>query len=212
MCSPSTYTRTLKRSHKLPLAGHNQPRPIVQDPPVQNTTWKISWNRANSHQHPHFTDGETEAQRWEWACPSPLFSQAVTDSGPDRSPDRQPSPLSSPPRLMFQTAQPWRLQGEGLAAGSGESQIQITAISQAAKKKVETILPCHPQVARLQKATENAGRLTSLRKTSTSNREGKAKISDGPILTSSCSSPQPFLTHPQMTGKYEIPSACNLDP
>lgn len=197
MCSPSTYTRTLKRNHKLPVAGHNQPRPIVQDPPAQNTTWKISWNRANSHQHPHFTDGETEAQRWEWACPSPLFSQAVTDSGPDRSPDRQPSPLSSPPRLMFQTAQPWRLQGEGLAAGSGESQIQITAISQAAKKKVETILPCRPQVAQLQKATENAGKLTSLKKPPPATEREKLKSAMGPSSLHHAHHHNPFSHTPK---------------
>lgn len=68
---------------------------------------------------------------------------------------------------MFQTAQTWRLQGEGLAAGRGQGQVQITSISQVAKKEVETILPSRPQVAWcelvawLQVATENAGRLRS---------------------------------------------------
>lgn len=58
--------------------------------------------------------------------------------------------------LIFQTAQTWRLHGQGLAAGRGESQAQIISISQVAKKEVETILS-HPQVAQLQEATENAG-------------------------------------------------------
>lgn len=150
-------------------------------------------------QHPHFTDGKTEAQQREWTCPSPLFSQAVTDSGPDRSPDRQPSPLSSPPGLMFQTAQPWRLRGEGLAAGKGETQVQITSISQVAKKRVETILPSGPQVAPLQEVTENGRRLTLFRKTSTSYRE-RVKLKDRgvPIPTSSCSSPHnPFSLPPK---------------
>lgn len=119
------------------------------------------------HHHLHFTDGATKAQQREWPCPSPLFSQAGTVPGPDRSPDRQPSSLCSPPRLMFQTVQTWRLHGEGLAARRGEGQVQITSVSQVAKKEVETILPSHPQVAQLQQmawfqvAAGNAEKLKS---------------------------------------------------
>lgn len=170
--------------------------------------------KRTSHQRLHFTDGAAEARQREWTCPSPLFSQAMTSPGPDKSPDRQPSPLSSPPRLMFQTAETWRLREEDLAARRGESQVQITSTSQVAKKEVETIFPSHSQVALLQEATEKSGRLTSLRKTSTSYRDGGTlKDSGGSILASSYSPPQnPFSHTPHMMGRHKIPSGCNLAP
>lgn len=97
----------------------------------------------------------------------------MTDPGPDKSPESQLSPLSSPPGLMFQTAQTWRLLGEGLAARREESQVQITSVSQVAKKEVKTILLSHSQAVLLQEATENARRLISLGKISIGNREGR---------------------------------------
>lgn len=113
--------------------------------------------KGTSHHHPHFTDGEGEVQTRGWTCLSPLLSRAVTEPGPDRFPDRHPCSLSPPlhPTSCFKQLS----LGAYMAAGRGESQVQITSVSQGAKKEVATLLPSCPQVAQLQKATEYAGRL-----------------------------------------------------
>lgn len=97
--------------------------------------------KGTYHHHPPFTGGESRDQQREWPRRSPPFSWAVTEPGPDRTPDRQPCSHPLHPASCFRQLS----RGAYMAAGRGESHVQITSISQGAKKEVETVLPSRPQ-------------------------------------------------------------------
>lgn len=125
------------------------------------------------------------------------------------------SPVLFPlhPASCFRQLRPGAYKGKAQQLGEGKpSPDYINLVGCQEKSGDYSSLP--PTGSQLQEATENAGRLTLIRKIPTSYREGgKLKDSGGPVLTSSCSPPHnPFSHTPKMMGQYRIPSACNLDP
>ena len=163
MFNPSSYIKTLQRSHDPPPPKQDRSH---QGKLLEIPQYTIKFCRTcgmvevkgTYHHHPPFIDGESRDQQREWPRLSPLFSCAVTEPGPDRTPDRQPCSHPLHPASCFRQLS----RGAYMAAGRRESHVQITSISQKAKKEVETVfLPPtgYLWVAQLQEATEHAGKL-----------------------------------------------------
>ena len=177
MFNPSSYIKTLQRSHDPPPPKQDRSH---QGKLLEIPQYTIKFCRTcgmvevkgTYHHHPPFTDGESRDQQRERPRLSPLFYCAVTEPGPDRTPDRQPCSHPLHPASCFRQLS----RGTYMAAGRGESHVQITSISQRAKKEVETaFLPAH----RLPVGSPAPGShwicreaWTTLRKTSASYREG----------------------------------------
>lgn len=145
MCSPRSYVKTLQRSRDPPPAKQDGAH---QGKLLETPQYTIKFCRTHGtvevkgtyHRHPAFTDGESRGQQREWPTLRPLPC-AVTEPGPDKTPDRQPVLTPLHPASCFRQLS----LGAYMAAGRGESQVQITSISQGAKKEVETALPSRPQ-------------------------------------------------------------------